>query len=277
MAGEEENVQTQPTETPQEQQQETTAAATPEGAATGEASQEQDDAGNAAETTAAEDVPVQTQDWRDKELKRKHAQIKERERQIAEYEKRIADLEALAQRAAQSPADGAAPAVDLTRPQPTPPRLTQDQIQAEARKLFEQQQYQDNLLRINSAGETTYKDQWAKALENLATFGEFENGTMQSIMATDAPEKVLYELGKNPAEYQRIMELPVPRRHTEFVKLSLKQEAPKPKPSNAPAPTEPVHGHVMPSNELSDKDDDETWYKKRALQREARRKARMGV
>lgn len=274
MAGEEENVQTQPTETPQEQQQETTAAAAPEGAATGEASQEQDDAGNAAETTAAEDVPVQTQDWRDKELKRKHAQIKERERQIAEYEKRIADLEVLAQRAPQATNGETQSSVELTKPAP---QMTQAQIQVEARKLFEQQQYQDNLLRINTAGETSYKDQWAKALENLATFGEFETGTMQSIMATDAPEKVLYELGKNPAEYQRIMELPAPRRHTEFVKLSLKQEAPKPKPSNAPAPTEPVQARVAPSSELSDKDDDETWYKKRALQREARRKARMGA
>lgn len=231
----------------------------------------------ASEAPASEEEPVDPEIlWRNKELNKKHAQIKERDRQIAEQAQRIADLEAIAQRAsAETTTEEMAPA-ELTRPSQSP-KLTQEQIQAEARKLFEQQQYQDNLLRINSAGEKTYKADWTKALENLATFGEFETGTMQSIMATDAPEKVLYELGKNPGEYQRIMELPAPRRHTEFVKLSLKQEAPKPKPSNAPAPTEPIQARVSPSTELSDKDDDETWYKKRALQREARRKARIGV
>lgn len=213
-------------------------------------------------------------DWRDKELKRKHAKLKELERTLAEREKEAADLRAIAE--ARPATIAAAPEAPVELPR-APQSMTPAQIQEAARQLREQERYQENLVKINQAGETAYKAEWAKALENLATLGVVEQDTMQAILGTDAPEKVLYELGKNPAEYQRIMDLPKNRQHTEFVKLSLKQEAPKPKPSSAPAPTEPIQARVQPSSELSDKDDDDTWYKKRAAMRSARRKERLGA
>lgn len=271
MAGEEDNVPELPLEAPQEQPQETAQAAEA-------VAEEQPAQAAATEAPAApEATEAEAQDWRDKELRRKHAQIKEKDRELERIRKENEDYRALAQRAQQQPAaDGAAPIQDLQRA-PAPQSLTETQVEERARQLREQERYQENLVSINTTGEKNYGKDWAKSLDNLATLGTVEPDTMQAIIGTDDPAKVLYELGKNPAEYQRIMELPKHRQPTEFVKLSLKQEAPKPKPSNAPAPTEPVQSRVTPSADLSDKDDDDTWYKKRQAQRAARRKERVGA
>ncbi|HEX5508928.1 MAG TPA: hypothetical protein VFX37_10535 [Pseudolabrys sp.] len=248
-----------------------------EGEGTGAEGEKEKGAAAEAEGTKEEAEPQP--DWRDKELKRKHAQIKDKERRLEEREREIeqlrkanADLEVLAQRGGTK-AEGEKPA---SVERPTPQTIPEERIKAEAQKLRDTERYNENLVTINSAGEKNYGKEWGKALDNLATLGTVEMDTMQAIMATDAPEKVLYELGKNPGEYQRIMELPKYRQHTEFVKLSLK-EAPKPKPSAAPEPTDPVNSRVTPSAELNDKMDDEAWYKKRAEQRAARRKERMGA
>ncbi len=220
------------------------------------------------EVAAAEPEPAkepeptaEQQDWRDKEIRRKHAQLQEQKRLLAEREKEIEDLRVLAQR----PADGSTP--------PVSPGLSRDDVKREAAALRAQEKYQEDLLDINAAGEKNYGKDWNAALETLTTFGTVDMETMRGIMATDDPAKVLVTLGKTPAEYQRIMDIPDPvRRQTEFVKLSLKTAAPK--PSNAPAPTEPVKSRVTPTVSLSDKDSDEDWYAKRAAQRAERFKKR---
>ena len=230
------------------------------------------------EAVAAPAAPEEPEpeDWRAKELRRKHAQIKERDRELERVRKENEDLRAIAEARQQPPKEGEEP--QPVMPQLRPQNLTQAQIQEAARQLRDQEKYQEQIITTNSAGEKAYGKEWGVALSNLATLtDEVDVATMRGIMATDAPEKVLYELGKKPSEYQRIMELAPERRQVEFVKLSLKQDAPKPKPSEAPAPTEPIAARVTPSMELSDKDDDDTWYKKRAAQRAARFKARMGA
>lgn len=212
----------------------------------------------------AEDKPAETVDWKDKELKRKHAQIKERDRELEAIRKENEDLRALAAR--QPAKEGDEPVKE--RPAAN---MSQAQIQEAAKQLRDQERYQDDLTRINADGEKNYKGEWAKSLENLATLGTVEMPVMQGILATDDPAKVLYELGKNPAEYQRIMELRPERRQTEFVKLSLKA-APKPKPSAAPEPVETVRGRVTPSALPQDSDDDDTWYAKWEAHQETKRK-----
>lgn len=214
----------------------------------------------------AEEVPVP--DWRDKELKKKHAQNKEKDRQLAEKAQELADMRTLLEQRVAAPAEGE-PAPQ--RAAPVAPNPTQAQIQDAARQLREQERYQENLTKTNEAGEKAYGKDWGAALENLSTLGTVEEDVMTGILATDAPHKVLHDLGKNPAEMQRIMELPPARRQTEFVKLSLK-ETPKVPVSQAPAPTEPISGRVSPSAMPSDNDDDETWYAKWHAMQEAKRK-----
>lgn len=217
------------------------------------------------EAVEAEEVVEQT-DWKDKELKRKHAQIKERDRQLAEQSERIRALEELAQRATTKEGD------ETVKTTPTQ-NMSEAQIQAAARQIVDQQKYQDSLASINAAGEKSYGKEWVKSLENLATLGTVEMPTMKAILATDAPEKVLMELGKNPNEYLRIMDMEPERRANEFAKLALKQ-APKKAVSSAPEPVESVRGRVTPSALPSDSDDDATWYAKwEAHQAERRKKS----
>lgn len=207
-----------------------------------------------AKAEGAEGEAAEQPDWRDKELKRKHAKLKEAEREKAELAQRVADLERIAQ--GLQPAAGAEGTEPAAAPAAAPPArpatYTQDEIRREAARLVEQQNFDNAVREIGETGQKTYGQKWTRALENLATFGEVDPTVMKSIMATDKPEKVFYELGANPAEYQRIMELTPERRHTEFVKLSLKAEA-RPAVSNAPAPVEPLRGTPAVGRSLEDK------------------------
>jgi hypothetical protein len=216
-----------------------------------------------AEEPAPEpEVTPAEQDWRDKEIKRKHAQVQEGKRREAEKDQRIADLEAIA--------------TGVTDPQTAAPvsrQPSQDAIQRAAQQMRAQERFQENLVNTNAAGEKAYGADWTAAIDQLATLGEVGADTLSGIMATDDPAKVLYSLGKNPNEYHRIMDIQDPlRRQTEFAKLSLKPVAAK--PSNAPAPTEPVKTRTTPVVEMSDKMTDEQWYAERQKARQAKFKQR---
>jgi hypothetical protein len=203
------------------------------------------------------------EDWRDKEIKRKHAKLKEHERELERIRKENEDLRALAQARAEG---------KETPTEPKAATVPQDEIQRQARALREQERYQEQLQNTNSAGETTYGDKWGKALDKLATFGTVDPADMTAILNTDNPAKVLFELGSNPAEYQRIMDLPPAKRLTEIVKISMK-EAPKPAPniSKAPPPTESVGNRATPEVDLrSEKISDADWYAKRQQEKKAR-------
>ena len=132
-----------------------------------------------------------------------------------------------------------------------------EEIQRAARALREQERYQEQLQSTNTAGETTYGEKWDKALDKLATFGQVDPADFSAILNTDDPAKVLFELGTNPAEYQRLMALPPARRQIEIVKIAVK-EAPK----VAPPP-------VAPKADLqSEKTSDAEWYAARRKQKE---------
>jgi hypothetical protein len=138
---------------------------------------------------------------------------------------------------------------------------TTDEIQRAAQALRDAERYQEQLQNTNAAGETAYgKGDWSKALDKLATFGTVDPEDFSAILNTDEPAKVLYELGNDPAEYQRVMALPPARRKIELVKIAIKQ---KPAPAAA-APT------PAPKADLSDKTDDADWFAVRKKQKEER-------
>jgi len=218
------------------------------------------DAAQAAEAAAAVgEAPAgmseeEAEDWRDKEIRKKHRQIKERDDRIAHLERENGDLRTIAEKGGKLEVG---------------PAATQEEIQRAAQQIVQQQTYQSQLSDINEKGTKTYGASWEKSLERLATFGTMDPNDMTAIMATDDPAKVLHEMGTNPKEFQRIMELPPARRQTEYVKISLK--APETKQvSKAPAPTNGIKQTVQPSADLSDKDSDDDWYRKREAQRQAK-------
>lgn len=200
--------------------------------------------------------PKPEKDWRDKELAKKHAQLKEKDRKEAELQQRIKDLEAIAARA--QPVEGdtetrAAPVV------PTAPKVDSDAVRAEAQKIVQQDKFNEACLAAENKGKEVYKEEFEKAVETIQTLGGFDAETMVGILATDDPSKVLYELGKNPDEYHRIMELTPAKRIAEMTKMAM-VATPKPKLSNAPAPVEQVGGRGGATNsELRDDLSDDEW------------------
>lgn len=197
--------------------------------------------------------------WRDKELKKKHAQKKDRDSELEIARQKIRDLEELAAKAqaARDPDTGKFVAQEEVR---APVRSTQDDIKAEAAKLVAAERFAADCAAAEARGKELYKDDFEKAVENLQMKGGFDEATLRGILATDDPSKVLFELGKNPAEYDRIMSLAPEKRIAEMTKISIAQP-PKPKLSAAPPPTEPVGGRGGPTmGDLRDDQNDDDWY-----------------
>ncbi|HKW76222.1 MAG TPA: hypothetical protein VJN64_11910, partial [Terriglobales bacterium] len=177
----------------------------------------------ATETQTTQETQAQTEqqtqaqepaeDWRDKEIRRKHAKLKDAKREMERLKRERDDALALA----QAKADGEATEVPPERRPEPRQNISQDEIQRQARALRDQERYQEQLQNTNAAGESAYGDKWSKALDRLATFGQMDPADMTAILNTDRPENVLHELGSNPAEYQRLMDLPPAKRLTEIV------------------------------------------------------------
>jgi hypothetical protein len=193
-------------------------------------------------------------DWREKELKAKHRQLKDAERREQEMKAKIDALEALAAK--------------FNQPTSVEPAVVPvDEVDRRAKEILAQQQYVENCNKAAQEGESTYKEGWKAAVENLELLGGFDPATMNGVLATDAPAKVIYELGKNPDNYHRIMQLPLEKRIIEMGKLAMN---PSSKPvSNAPAPVNPVGGRTAPPAQvLRDDMDDDKWYAIRRAQRQ---------
>lgn len=200
-------------------------------------------------------------EWWKKELGKKHAQIKDAERKLAEKDAQIEALRVIAER---QPAVDGEPVV--TQPRAAPVE-SQDIVE---RRVRAQIQYDDDCNKAAQNGEKEYGAEWRGAIENLQTLGGFDPETMTGVLATDNPAKVLYELGKNPENYQRIMELPPAKRIIEMGKLAMAPVTAK-KVSDAPAPVAAVGGRAAPAAvTLNDKMSDDEWYAAAQAQRRAK-------
>ena len=209
-----------------------------------------------AEPVEAEALVETKPDWKDKELKKKHAQIMEARRQLEAKEKEIEGLRSIATKS-----DGT---------QPVNATLPQNEVEAAAKRLVAQERYIEECNRTAYAGENRYKGEWKEAISNLETLGGFDMDTMNGLLATDDPPKVLYEIGKNPDHYHRIMEMSAPKRILEMGKLAMQPTQAK-KVSEAPAPVRPVSGSAAPPpTTLTDNMNDDAWYAARQAQRRAK-------
>lgn len=113
---------------------------------------------------------------------------------------------------------------------------------------------------VYAAGTKDFPD-FENAVSNLRMLGHMNYATVEAAMATDNPQKVLYEIGKNAAEAERIMALPPFKMAIEFAKLAAKAP-PKKEVSSAPAPITPLEGTTRISDDLNDSDSDLDWGKK---------------
>lgn len=203
-------------------------------------------------------------DWRDREIRRKHAQLKDKDRAIEEMRRENEELRAIAERASRAqPAGGEDSPVPAPAVRAAPDADRGASVREEAARMLAKESYDRDCNAADAAGRKKYGADWGTAIERLTTLGTIDVETMVGLLATDDPAKVLYELGSNPDEFHRVMELPPAKRLNEMAKIAAKAE-PRKGVSNAPAPVDPLAGRGTAINdELDDKLSDEEWYARR--------------
>lgn len=216
----------------------------------------------AAEETPAEvtepEKPTEPEkkpdDWMPKELKAKHRQNQELKRQLAEEKNAREAAEALAAKFNQTPST-------VVSPQSVPA----DEVEKRAQQIVQQQTYIEACNKAAQAGEKSFGTDWKGAIENLELKGGFDEQTMRGILATarkhgtEAPAKILYELGKDPNRYDELMAMSYEERIIEMADL-VRQPTTK-QVSSAPAPVAAIGGKAAPAGKtLSDGLDDDQWF-----------------
>lgn len=245
----------------------------------------------AAEPPAGDDDPADppadppvpaapAKDWKDKELGRKHRQLQEAKQRAADLEAENADLRALASRGAPAtdpPADPPAPAAP--RPAaPTGDMVPRSEVRGEAERIIAKNDFDRQCNEVEATGKKAFGKDWETISETVVTLGGFTTEEMVGILATDNPAQVIAELGKNPDKYHEVKDLPPAKRLAAFVKLGLTPTKVAAKPSEAPAPVEPVAGRPGPvTAPLDDKLSDDEWHKNRDIERRKRWEAKNGV
>lgn len=214
-----------------------------------------------------EDPPEGKEDWRDKEIGRKHRQNQDLKAENERLKQEAKDRDELLARRKKGP-DG-----DDEPPQKT--GLTQEDVKREAARQRAQETYDEQCNSAYADGRDRFKDKFELSITRIGQLGGVSIEDMTSILGTDDPAKVLLELGQNPEKYHKIMGLPEARRRNEIAKLGMKTETTPPKKtvSDAETPVDDVEPRAArKTEELSDKDTDDDWYRKREAQVAARKK-----
>lgn len=232
-----------------------------------------DDAGGDDVDTNAAGTTDDQPSWKDRELTRKHAQVQKYKSRTEELERENEELRQIAARGGKPSTTN----VDLVKPPTTGQQLTQEDIDRAAAAQIAQRDFNNAANNADQDGRKRFAKTWDKATDTLKTLGGFDPETMQGLLATDDPAKVLHELGTKPDEYHRIMDLPPAKRLAEMIKLALPAPKPRNKPSQAAPPVTPVGARTRTGGtELRDDLDDESWYARREAQRAARHAAKTG-
>lgn len=259
------------------------------------------DAGGKDDPPADPPVTPHKPDWRDRQLAKKNEKIKELEtkaERVERLERELAELRARAE-ATSGGAGGGQPHGEQP-PAPTgdaPQRHQfrseaefQQAVKEEATRLAKDEAAKTVFMQqfdgMVAAGKTQFKDNWDKAVANLHQMGDLDGADVQRILAAtdglDTAARVIYTLGAQPEQYERIMALDPIKQVAEFTKLGLAAKAPAPKkPSDAPAPIEPIGSRNSKDNVSltgTDADGDlnkstaeaeREWYRRRAEQKKA--------
>lgn len=201
------------------------------------------------------------------------------------YERRIADLTRVRHARESRIAELEAQVAELSRP-PEDRRMPQtpeelaavtDRLATEkAQKLSAQQAFDTACNDVYKQGKAEYAD-FDAVLGNFVPLGGLNVELIEAALATDVPSKVLYHLGKNLDEADRVMQLSPIRKVAELTKIAVKLTTPPPAPkvSGAPKPI-PVSGARagrVPAED-PEKMDMAAWVKWRDSQIEERRKNR---
>ncbi|WP_336816842.1 hypothetical protein [Burkholderia gladioli] len=125
--------------------------------------------------------------------------------------------------------------------------LTPDQIREEARRLVEQDKFNDACNRVFDAGKAEFGAAWDSSLRTFQLLGGASQEFLEAVTAMDGGHKVLQHLGQNPDVAERVLSLPPLRMALELARLETTVgQAKAPPVSQAPAPINPVGGRSAP-------------------------------
>lgn len=127
--------------------------------------------------------------------------------------------------------------------------MTPDQIRAEAKRLIQQEKFDEACNSVFDAGKKEFSAEWDSSLRTFQMLGGAPAEFLEAITSMDHGHKVLHALGQEPETAERVLSLPPLRMALELARLEAKvgASAPTPKPvSKAPAPITPVGGKSAP-------------------------------
>jgi hypothetical protein len=151
-----------------------------------------------------------------------------------------------------------------TTQQPSQRQMSADDVRAEAKRLIQQEKFDDACNKVFDAGKTEFPD-WDSSLRTFQMLGGASPEFLEAVTAMDAGHKVLHHLGQNPETAERLLSLPPLRMALELARLESTVGQAKPKPvSNAPAPINPIGGRSAPvePEEFASAAEQIAWWKK---------------
>jgi hypothetical protein len=149
--------------------------------------------------------------------------------------------------------------------QPQQRQMTADEIRAEAKRLIQQEKFDDACNKVFDAGKGEFGNEWDSSLRTFQMLGGASPEFLEAVTAMDAGHKVLHHLGQNPEVAERLLSLPPLRMALELARLESTVGQAKPKPvSNAPAPINPIGGRSAPvePEEFASAAEQIAWWKK---------------
>jgi hypothetical protein len=146
-----------------------------------------------------------------------------------------------------------------------PKQMTADEIRAEAKRLIQQERFDEACNKVFDAGKGEFGNEWDSSLRTFQMLGGASPEFLEAVTAMDAGHKVLHHLGQNPEVAERLLSLPPLRMALELARLESTVGQAKPKPvSNAPAPINPIGGRSAPVEppEFATTAEQIAWWKK---------------
>lgn len=149
--------------------------------------------------------------------------------------------------------------------QSQPKQMTAEEIRAEAKRLIQQERFDEACNKVFDAGKGEFGNEWDSSLRTFQMLGGASPEFLEAVTAMDAGHKVLHHLGQNPEVAERLLSLPPLRMALELARLeSTVGKAKTPPVSNAPAPINPIGGRSAPVEppEFATTAEQIAWWKK---------------
>ena len=124
--------------------------------------------------------------------------------------------------------------------------MTAEQIRAEAKRLVQEERFNEACNKTFEAGKKDFPD-WDASLRTFGMLGGASQEFLEAITAMDAGHKVLHHLGQNPEAAERLLSLPPIRMAMELSRLEASLSKAAPPVSKAPPPISPVGGRAAPA------------------------------